>query len=358
MNPRERDDQGSNRPDRRRFLVTGLACGLVPTVARGDGDGTTGEGAATSTKSAAADGQGMPMRRFGKTGRVLPMLAYGGAALPKVWLNPLSIEDRVALVRYAYEKGLRYFDTAGNYLESQAILGEALEGVRRDVFLVTKVETTNPAEVRAAVEKSLRELRTDRLDAVLVHGTPGIEQMTVARAMEVHAELVKLRDEGVIAHIGLSAHGYFDKALAMIATGGFDLCMLAYGYIPRGYDQVHSARMIALRDACLARAHELDMGVAAMKVVGAGVLGAWAPYVVPGFDRGKMADLPAAAIRHVLADDRVDLLVIGMRLRPEIDANIAALAGDRAYTAQDRSLLASFAARAYESETIRKMRIE
>ena len=43
------------------------------------------------------------------------MLAFGGAALPKAWGNPLSTEDRVELVRYAYDKGVRYFDTAGNY---------------------------------------------------------------------------------------------------------------------------------------------------------------------------------------------------------------------------------------------------
>jgi predicted aldo/keto reductase-like oxidoreductase len=230
---------------------------------------------------------------LGKTGRTLPMLAYGGAALPRAWLNPLSTEERVGLVRYAYERGLRYFDTAGNYLESQVILGEALRGVRHEVFLVTKVETTDPAKVRGAVEASLKQLQTDHLDAVLIHATPGLQQMSVARAMEVHAALVKLRDEGVVKHLGFSAHGYFDKALALIGSGGFDLCMLAYGYIPRGYDQIHSARMITLRDACLAKAHELGMGIAAMKVVGAGLLGAWAPYVVPGFDRARLGGCPA-----------------------------------------------------------------
>jgi hypothetical protein len=43
----------------------------------------------------------------------------------------------------------------------------------------------------------------------------------------------------------------------------FHICMLAYGYMPRGYNQVHSERVIALRDACLAKAHALDMGIAA-----------------------------------------------------------------------------------------------
>jgi len=216
----------------------------------------------------------IPTRVFGKTGVKLPILGYGGAALPKMWGNPLSLEDRVKLVRYVYDRGVRYFDTAGNYMDSQAILGKALKDVRKDVYLVTKVETTVPAEVRGAVEKSLGELRTDYLDAILIHGTPGLEQMSVKQAMKVHGELVKLRDQRVARFIGFSAHSYFDKALALISSGGFDQCMLSYGYLPRGYNQVFSARMVELRNACVAKAHQLGMGIVAMKVVGGGVLGA------------------------------------------------------------------------------------
>lgn len=61
------------------------------------------------------------------------------------------------------------------------------------------------------------------------------------QAMKIHGELVKLRDERITRFIGLSAHGYFDKALALIESGGFDQCMLSYGYIPRGYDQIWTA---------------------------------------------------------------------------------------------------------------------
>jgi predicted aldo/keto reductase-like oxidoreductase len=300
----------------------------------------------------------IPTRTLGKTGLRLPILGYGGGALPKVWLNPLPHEDRVALVRYAYERGLRYFDTAGNYYESQAILGEALLDRRRGVCLVTKVETTRPDEVRKAVERSLKELQTDYLDILLLHGTPGIQDMSVAQAMKIHAELVKLRDNKITRFIGLSAHGYFDKALALIATGGFDVCMLSYGYIPRGSDQIWTARMTTLRDACLAKAHELGMGLVAMKVIGNGLLGAWAGYVVPGFDPQRLKQLPGAAIRHVLQDPRVHILNIGMRLKDEIDANVALVSGNTTYTPSDRALLAEFSAWLYETETVKKMRIE
>jgi predicted aldo/keto reductase-like oxidoreductase len=320
------------------------------SVAAGSGAVAAGE--------PSTDPKQIPTRQFGKTGRMLPILGYGGAGLPKKWGNPLSTEDRVKLVRTVYDRGVRYFDTAGNYMESQSILGEGLKGIRDKVYLVTKVETTVPGEVRSAVEKSLEELQTNYLDAILIHGTPGLEQMTVDRAMKVHDELVKLRNEKITRFIGFSAHSYFDKALVLIESDRFDLCMLSYGYIPRGYNQIWTAKMTKLRNACIAKAHQLGMGIAAMKVVGGGFLGAWSGHVVPGFDRKRLERLPAAAIRYVLDDDRIDLLVIGMRLEKEIDANIKTLSGDVKYTFDDRALLAEFCAKAYDSDAIKKMRVD
>jgi len=264
----------------------------------------------------------------------------------------------VKLVRYVYDRGVRYFDTAGNYMESQSILGKGLKGIRDNVYLVTKVETTDPAKVRGAVEESLEQLQTDYLDAILIHGTPGLEQMSVKQAMKIHGELVKLRDERITRFIGFSAHSYFDKALALISSGGFDQCMLSYGYIPRGYNQIWSARMVELRNACVAKAHERGMGIVAMKVVGGGVLGAWSGYIVPGFDKKRLEQLPGAAIRYVLQDKRIHLLTIGMRLKQETDANIKTLWGDVTYTLDDRALLAEFCVKAFDSAPIKAMRVD
>lgn len=300
----------------------------------------------------------IPAREFGKTGMKLPILGFGGAGLPKAWLNPLSEEDRVKLVRYAYDQGVRFFDTAANYMESQVILGKALKDIRDKVFLASKVETTVASEVRKAVEKTLAELQTDYLDLLQIHGTPGLEQMTVRQAMAIHGELVKLRNERVVRMVGFTAHSYFDKALALISSGGFEQCMLSYGHLPRGHDQVLSPKMVELRETCLTKAHERGMAIVAMKVVGAGVLGAWAGHVVPGFDKRRLAQLPGAAIRYVLNDKRVHLLAIGMRLQAEVDANIKTLAGDTACTQDDRTLLAEFTDKVLATERFKKMRID
>jgi len=306
----------------------------------------------------------LPTRRLGKTKVELPMLGYGGAALPQKWGNALSDEDRVKLVRHAYDSGIRYFDTAISYTygDSQAIIGKAVKDVRDNVFITTKVDfwdvskpdgrfTKVPkGEATRQVEMNLRELQSDYIDAILIHGTPGVEQMTVEQCMEVHAELIKARDKGLVRFVGFSAHHYFDKALALISTNQFDLCMLAYGYLPRGHSRLFSPQTIELRNACLAKAHELQMGIVAMKVLGAGMLG--------GFGKKELADLPGAAIRYVLQDDRVHVLTIGMRYPAEIDTNIKTFASGTTYTNEDRALLAGASAAVLGSEHAKMMSVE
>ena len=355
----------ADRLARREFLKRTAHAAAVASIA-----GAASGGAPKDKKITLADT--IPARALGKTGEKLPILGYGGAGLPKKWGNPLPLEDRVKLVRYAYDSGIRYYDTSISYTysESQAIIGKALKDVRDNVFITTKVDFWNTARPDGRIEKvskgeavrqvkmSLRESQSDYIDAILIHGTPGVEQMTVEQCMEVQAELVKAREEGLVRFVGFSAHGYFDKALALIETGGFDLCMLSYGYIPRGHNQIFSARTTALRDACIAKAHARGMGVVAMKVVGGGVLGAWSGHIVPDFEKERLKKLPAAAIRYVLQDKRVDMLTIGMRLKHEIDANIRTVAGDAALTTNDRAVLAEFGAQALASDAMRRMKVE
>ena len=351
----------NNRLDRRDFIKTG---GQVTATAAVALLGTNAVQGAVPDDQKITFTDALPTRKLGKTKVELPMLGYGGAALPEKWGNTLSTEDRVKLVRHAYDSGIRYFDTAISYTysDSQAIIGEALKDVRDNVFIATKVDfwdlskpdgritKVDKAAVARQVEKNLAELQSDYIDAILIHGTPGVEQMTVEQCMQVHNELIKARDNGLVRFVGFSAHHYFDKALALITTGEFDLCMLAYGYLPRGNSRLFSPQITELRNACLAKAHELQMGIVAMKVLGAGMLG--------GFGKKELEGLPGTAIRYVLQDDRVHMLTIGMRYPAEIDTNIKTFAGDTTYTNEDRALLAGVSATVLGDENVKKMSVE
>jgi aryl-alcohol dehydrogenase-like predicted oxidoreductase len=351
----------SSRIERRSFLQTGLvatgAAALLGSAARAD----EGPKPSEAGKPAAQPGAGIPTRPFGKTGLTLPILGMGGSAMVRLFsfaygVGLLPLEERVAMVRHAYDSGIRYFDTARVYGESESIVGKGLKGVRDQVYVATKVHTPDPARVRKSVETSLEQLQMDYVDCVQIH-SPAIERLGAEGAMKTHAELVKLRDEKMLRYIGLTTHVAFEDVLTMIGTGGFDQVLLAYGYFRKGMDTLLSNQKIEYREMCLAKAHEMGMAIVAMKVMGANIFSHNAKKLVPDFGDERMAQLPPAAIRWVFQDPRVSLLNIGASMPRDIDQNLATLRGNLELTNEDRRLLADFAAQAYQAEAIKKLAV-
>lgn len=341
-------------PKRRRFLKSSLLAAGTATL----GPSLTGAAAPDAKDSAKSP---IPMRKFGKTGLTLPIFGMGGSAMVAIFIRAygvklLDVDARVAMVRHAYDRGVRYFDTARVYVESESIMGRGLKGVRDKVYLTTKVAVTDPAEVRKSLETSLKQLGTDHVDLAQIH-SPAIERVGFDGAMKIHAELRKLRDEKMLRHIGLTTHVAFETVHKLICTGGFDQVLLAYGYFRKGMDTLLSHRNLEFREQCLAKAHDLKMAIVAMKVMGASILGNNAKNLVPDYDPEALKKLPGAAIRWVLQDERVSLLNIGISLPEDIDKNLAILQQDLRFTNEDRRLLADFSQRAYDADSIKSMRI-
>jgi predicted aldo/keto reductase-like oxidoreductase len=340
---------------RREFLKSG-ALAAAGTSLLGTGLAVA---AAPPSKAIDVGPSGIPLRPFGKTGHKLPVLGMGGSAMVQVFIQAygvplLSMDDRVAMVRHAYDCGIRYFDTARVYGESERIIGQGLNGVRDNCYIATKCHITDPAKVRETVEKSLAELNTDYVDAVQVH-SPCIESVGFEGAMKIHAELVKLRDEKMLRFIGLTTHVAFETVLAMIKTDGFDQVLLAYGYVRRGMNTMLSNSKVEYREQCLAAAHERGMAIVAMKILGANMFTHNAPKVVADYSAERLAKLPPAAIRWVLQDPRVSMLNIGVSMPSDIDQNLAVVRGDTTLTNADRDLLAEFSAKLYGSEMVTAM---
>lgn len=317
--------------------------------------------AAPATKSIELGPAGIPVRSFGKTGHKLPVLGMGGSAMVQVFIRSygvplLGMDERVAMVRHAYDSGIRYFDTARVYGESEQIMGRGLKGVRQNCYVATKCHISDPKKTRETVERSLKELDMDYVDCVQVH-SPCIEAVGFDGAMKVHAELVKLRDEKMLRFIGLTTHVAFETVLRMIKTDAFDQVLLAYGYVRKGMDTMLSNSKIEYRDQCLAAAHERGMAIVAMKVLGANMLSHNAQVLVADYDAARLAQVPPAAIRWALADERVSMLNIGVSMPTDIDKNLAVLRGDTKFTNADRDVLADFSARLYQSETVQALKV-
>jgi predicted aldo/keto reductase-like oxidoreductase len=295
----------------------------------------------------------IPTRPLGRTGHVLPVLGMGGAVMQDKYADLVgvpkqSFEARVEMIRHGYERGIRYVDTARGYGESESIIGTALSDVRADVYLATKIWAMKPEEVRGSVERSLEALKTDYLDAIQIHG-PLLSFVGYDGAMQLHAELLGLRDEGLVRFLGLTGHDSFEAMHRMVSTGGFDQLLIAYGYLRKGMLNLLSNVDLEWRDLCIAKAHELGMGIVAMKIMGGSVYGHAAGRLVPGYDAGALARLPGAAIRWVLSDPRISILNIGVCLPSDIDQNIATLTGDTTLTNSDRTLLADFSRGVYDN---------
>ncbi|HLY12667.1 MAG TPA: aldo/keto reductase [Planctomycetota bacterium] len=138
----------------------------------------------------------MDLRPFGDPGRRVPALGLG------TW--NLEHDDRasaIAALRRGIDLGLTHVDTAEMYGSGrvEAIVGEALRGIRDRVFLVSKVLPSNATYdgTLRACERSLAQLATDRLDCYLLHWPSSHPLEGTIRAFEKLAKDGKIRSYGV-----------------------------------------------------------------------------------------------------------------------------------------------------------------
>jgi aryl-alcohol dehydrogenase-like predicted oxidoreductase len=167
------------------------------------------------------------------------------------------------LVQTAKDLGINFLDTAPAYGESEKKIGELIKGDRSDWIISTKVGEQyengvsrfdfSAAATRRSVEHSLRCLKTDYLDIVLIHLDDGDE--ATLRHGDVIGELVLLKEKGFIRSIGASTKTVTGGLLALDLT---DLVMVTYN--PQDISQ----------STVVERAHELGKGVIVKKALASG----------------------------------------------------------------------------------------
>lgn len=150
---------------------------------------------------------------LGKTGIRVPVLAMGAASLGSIY-HPVSQQQSNETVAAALAHGVNYFDVAPYYglTKAEKALGCALSGVPRASYtLATKVgrygdalwDFSREATLRS-IEESLSRLGTDYIDVIQCHDIEyGDMQQLVDEALPT---LRKLRDSGVVRHIGITGY--------------------------------------------------------------------------------------------------------------------------------------------------------
>ena len=205
--------------DRRTFLQAGaLAAVSVATL-------STGAGALAQAQDAAEKIAALPKRPLGKSGVDISLLNIGTGRGRGV--------DR--LLRYAYSRGIRAFDTSATYQSEPDFKTwfEQEPAVRKEVFLVTKDTPRAAGELQGMLEKRCEALGTDYVDLFFIHsyGDNGLEPaLALLRdpALKKAAEAAK--NSGKLKLFGISTH-HRDRAeiLNVAAEVGFiDAIMVQY----------------------------------------------------------------------------------------------------------------------------------
>ncbi len=182
----------------------------------------------------------MEYRRFGKTEENISVITLGGMRFKRGWNPPRahlpleSVRNCIEITRQALELGINHIETAHGYMKSENLYGVALKelGTPRASFkIMTKGAPVTGEETRVLVEEQLRSLKLDYLDFYGWHGINNEEILQAAVKPGGSVEVLhRLREEGLIRHIGFSTHGSLDVILQALNTGLFSFVNLHYYY--------------------------------------------------------------------------------------------------------------------------------
>ena len=166
---------------------------------------------------------------LGSTGLLVTKTAMG--CLP---LQRCDVDYAVKLLQAAYEGGIRYFDTANAYTDSEEKIGLALADVRDQIVISTKSAARDKAGVLAQIENSLRMLKTDHIDLFQFHQVPEVPDPEDPEG--AYAGALEAKRRGWIDHIGVTTHRV-NVAEDCIASGLFETLQFPFSYISSERDR-------------------------------------------------------------------------------------------------------------------------
>ncbi len=190
---------------------------------------------------------------LGKTGIKTPQNAFG--ALP---VQRDDIETSIKILRKAYEGGMTYFDTARAYSDSEEKIGLALSDVRDKIFIATKSGAKTPEEVKAQLDISLKNMKTDYIDVYQFHCSDVCYRPGDGSGM--YELMEDLKRQGIIRHIGITAHK-IGVAEECVESGLYETLQFPFSYLS-GEREMNLVK----------RCKELNVGFVCMKALAGGLI--------------------------------------------------------------------------------------
>jgi aryl-alcohol dehydrogenase-like predicted oxidoreductase len=246
---------------------------------------------------------------LGKSNVKVTRLAFGTGTHGGKVQQALGQEDFTRLVRYAYDRGIRFFETAESYGQSQQMLGVALKGLPRESYrLMSKVTTWDSGNASAHLDQLLKNSNTEYFDVMLLHW-----QHTASWPDETKRwqdAIAEAQEKKKVIGRGASVHGlpalrrvpadeWLDIGMIRCNQTGVDMdaedySMEAIGNVPEVVSYIKLTK-------------DAGKGVISMKLIGEG-----------RFDHPQRQVAMRFAFRHA----GVDCVTVGYKSKAEVDEAI------------------------------------
>src|ERR1700733_1444662 len=280
---------------RREFLKTGLAAGAFAVA---------GSLPLRAARSSATD-----WVTLGKSGVKVTRLAFGTGSFSGQVQRELGQDGFTRLVRYAYDRGIRFFETAESYGDMHRMLGVALQGIPRDSYrLMSKVTTVPGVNPQQKFDELRKLANTEYFDIMLLHW-----QHTATWPVDSakwQDGILEAQSKKVIVSHGASVHGL--PALRQVPGNKWlDIAMIRVNHKGTRMDaeDYNSGGLGNVGEVVthIGQARKDGMGVISMKLVGEGT-----------FNREDRR----AAMRFAFRNAGVDCVTVGYKNTGEIDEAI------------------------------------
>ena len=239
-------------------------------------------------------------------------LGNTGLKVPDVSCGAISFFEPNVL-RYAFDCGVTYFDTAETYLRrrGEEYVGQALKGIRDKVIITTKHGYSPREEIKKEkiierVEASLKRLQTDYIDIVMTHG---VDDLELLKNEELRSAYSQLKKEGKIRFTGFSTHNA-KLTLKQALNENFVQVVLVI------YNHMEGKEIEPL----LEPVKKKGIGTVAMKIFAGGKQGNLKSMV------SQEVSYPQAAIRWVMSNPNIDTCIPTMSSYSHVEEYVAASA--------------------------------
>ena len=250
----------------------------------------------------------MQYKILGKTGLTVSTLGFGGIPIQRIDAQGTKI-----LMQKLMENGVNYIDSARGYTVSEEFLGQALEGIRDKFVIATKSMARDKETMARDIDISLKNFRTDYIDLYQVHNPNAGQLEQVCAPGGALEALQEARQAGKIGHIGITLHSA-DVFRQVLDYDWVETIMFPYNIVEsQGTEMIRGCA-------------ERNIGFICMKPLAGGAI-----------------EDAALAMRYIVQNPDVTVVIPGMASQQELEQNLAA--------AQDTSPLT-----ALEQEKIQTIR--